>query len=341
VTRLRIVNLNTWIGLLVRGLTSLVPIEPPGHKQRRFDALVAELERRSPDVVTLQECQPLPALARDLADALDYDCVWRVANSGLRLFGVGFPGGIGRGEGLTILAKRELGLEHLRTKRLSGRGLVNNWISVQLGPVRIAVACLVHIDGRPVVVVNTHIRYGFPNQQAFEDGWRALRERGVVKEEQPSGWLLKMLQDNRRTRDLELRRLAAWVDHLRREHRAPVVIGADFNLDPDAPQIAAFLEETGYTNVLPAVAPGALTWDPTRNYNIGYGTAYTWDNGKPKSMILQLMAYLDRIPQTPDHVMLSPGLSLADGGVCFDVPHEDTLASDHFGVWADAVVDGR
>ncbi|TNF35415.1 MAG: hypothetical protein EP329_06215 [Deltaproteobacteria bacterium] len=339
-TRLRIVNLNTWIGLLVRGVTSLERIEPPGHKRRRFDALVAELEARAPDVVTLQECQPLPDLAYDLADALGYDQVWRVGNSGLRLFGVGFPFGVGRGEGLTILAKRGLGLEHLETRRLSGRGLVKNWISVQFGPIRIGVACLVHIDARPVVVVNTHVRYGFPNQQAFDDGWRELLERGVVHEETPPAWLLKLLQDNRATRDLELERLAAWVTHLEREHHAPVVLGADFNLDPGAPQIDAFLAETGYTNVLPAVAPDALTWDPARNYNIGYGTDYNWANGKPKSMILQLMAYLDRIPQTPDHVMLSRGLKLVDGGVCFDVPHHDTLASDHFGVWADAELTG-
>jgi endonuclease/exonuclease/phosphatase family metal-dependent hydrolase len=340
VTRLRIVNLNTWIGLLVRGLTRLEKVEPPGHKRRRFDAMVAELKVRAPDVVTLQECLPLPALATDLAEALDYEVVWQVANSGLRLFGFGLPTGIGRGEGLTVLARRGLGLEHLETKRLSGRGLVNDWFSFQAGPVRIALACRVHLDGSPVIVVNTHVRYGFPNHDAFWEGWRTLRERGVVTQAEPPGWLLKLLHDNRTTRDLELKRLADWVGQLRREHQAPVVIGADFNLDPDTPQMAEFLAETGFTNALPRLAPGALTWDPGGNYNIGFGTKWTWDNGKPKSMILQLMAYLDLIPQTPDHVMFSPGLTLTDGGVAFEQPHEETLASDHYGVWADASVEG-
>lgn len=335
-TTLRIVNLNTWIGLLVRGVGGVERVEPEGHKRKRFDALVAELKERAPDVVTLQECLPLPTLARDLAAALDYGCVWRVGNGGLRMLGVGLPPGIGSGEGLTVLAKRELALEHLETRRLSGRGLVTSWLSLQLGPVRIAVACRVHLEGRPVIVVNTHIRYGFPNHDAFWEGWRTLRERGVVTHAEPPRWLLKMLHDNRETRDLELKRLAAWVGHLRRELSAPVVIGADFNLDPGAAQMAEFLGETGYANVLPQVAPGALTWAPAHNYNIGFGTAWTWDNGQPKSMILQLMAYLDQIPQTPDHIMLSPELRLRAGGVAFDVPHEGTLASDHFGVWADA-----
>jgi len=338
VTRLRIVNLNTWIGVLVKSVLRVQSIEPHGHKQQRFDALVAELKDRSADVVTLQECTPLPGFALDLARALDYDVHWRVGNSGLRLLSFGLPAGIGRGEGLVVLAKRELALTPLATRRLSGRGLVQNWVSLQVGPVRVAVACRVHVDGRPVIVVNTHIRYGFPNHDAFWDGWRIMRERGVVQQDEPPSWLLKLLHDNREQRDLELKRLAAWLGHLQREHQAPVVVGADFNLDPGAPQIAEFLAETGYTNILPRFAPGELTWDPAANYNVGYGTSWTWDDGSPKSMILQLMAYLDRIPQTPDHIMVSPGLTATDGGVAFRTPRDGILASDHYGVWADVEV---
>lgn len=338
-SRLRIVNLNTWIGLLVRGLLGVEKVEPEGHKRRRLEALAAELRARDPDVVTLQECLPLPSFARELADMLGYDHIWRVANSGLRFFGVGVPWGVERGEGLAILARKELGLSHLATRRLSGRGFVTNWMSVQLGPVRYAIAGRVDVGGRPAIVVNTHIRYGFPNHRAFWDAWASLRTRGVVDREAPPGWLLRLLRDNRQTRDAELRRLAAWLNALAEEHRAPILLGADFNLDPGAPQITEFLEATGFTNVLPTYAPGALTWDPQGNYNVAYGNRLTWDDGRPKSMILQLMAYLDSVPQTPDHVMCSPDMTPTAGGVAFDTPHEGVLASDHYGVWADATLD--
>ena len=338
-TRLRIVNLNTWIGVLVKSVLKVTSIEPPGHKRQRFDALVAELRERAPDVVTLQECTPLPGFAQSLADALGYDLYWRVGNSGLRLFQVGLPWGIGRGEGLATLARKDLRLRHVANRRLSGKGLVKNWVAVQTGPVRVATACRVSVGERPVVVVNTHVRYGFPNPDAFWEGWRTLRERGVVAQDEPPSWLLKLLHDNRTQRDLELERLATWALELQRAEGAPLVLGVDFNLDPDAPQVARFLDETGYTNVLPRFAPGALTWDPATNYNVGLGTSYTWADGSPKSMILQLMAYLDRIPQTPDHVVCSPGLTPVAGGVAFAEPRGGILASDHYGVWADLELD--
>jgi hypothetical protein len=61
----------------------------------------------------------------------------------------------------------------------------------------------------------------------------------------------------------------------------------------------------------------------------------TWPDGAPKSAALQLMALLDSIPQTPDHVMVSPGLTLTAGGRAFDSAPHGLHASDHFGIWAD------
>ncbi len=339
-TTLRIVNLNTWIGLLVRGVFGVETIEPDGHKDQRTRALVEELRERDPDVITLQECLPLPRFARQVATALDYDLIWRVGNGGVRVLGVGIPPTkLGRGEGLAILAKRSLNLRKLSIKRLSGRGFVNNYVSLQLGPMRYAVAAMIDKDGEQAIVCCTHIRYGFPSQQAFDEGWARLLARGVVDKPTPPRWLLRLLESNRTTRDLEIARLASWLTALSAEHGAPVVLGADFNLDPGAPQIDEFLAQTGYTNALPRFMPkGTLTWDPTDNYNVRLGLQMTFPDGEPKSMILQLMAYLDAIPQTPDHVMWSPGFEPTAAGLAFTEPRNGVLASDHYGIWADAAL---
>ena len=37
-------------------------------------------------------------------------------------------------------------------------------------------------------------------------------------------------------------------------------------------------------------------------------------DGEDKPAFLQLMAWLDSIPQCPDHVLVSPGLTLTDAG---------------------------
>ncbi|HRE90125.1 MAG TPA: endonuclease/exonuclease/phosphatase family protein [Myxococcota bacterium] len=335
-TTVRLVNLNTWIGCLPRRLIQAVSLEPEGHKERRYQALLAELRDRAPDLITLQECLPLPGFVKRLAEDLGYDLLWRVCNSGIRVGSIGLPTRVGRGEGLAILARREHRLEKVGVKRLSGFGLVTNWCAFQVGPVRWALAAVANVRGRKVLVVNTHIRYAFPSREAFMEGWATLHRRGVTRHETPPKWLSRMAKANQTDRDKELERLAEWTNRLREDHDASLLIGADFNLDPDAPQVDRFLAATGLVNALPALAPGALTWSPADNPNIGHSLTMTWPDGSPKSAVLQLMVLLDSIPQTPDHILLSPDLVIRGGGRAFDVPRAGALASDHFGVWVDA-----
>lgn len=335
---LRIVNLNTWIGCLPRTLLKVLPIEPPGHKERRIAAMLHELRERDPDVITLQECLPLPAFALRLARELDYDVLWRVGNSGVRVLGAGLPVGVGRGEGLAILARRGLGLKRAGQKRLSGIGFVTNWCAFHVGPMRWALVGRVEVHGRAVLVVSTHVSYAFPSKESFRIGWAELHERAVVKHREPPKWLVRMAKDNDEVRDKELQRLADWLRRLQDKYHAPLVMGADFNLDPETPQVADFLAATGYTNALPQRAPGMLTWDPGGNDNIAFDTIYTWPDGTEKPAFLQLMAWLDSIPQCPDHVLVSQGLTLGDAGRAFDRHHDGVLASDHYGIWADVIL---
>ena len=337
--KLRIVNLNTWIGCLPKTLLKVIPIEPPGHKARRVEAMIAELRERAPDVITLQECLPLPGFAKHIARALDYDLIWRIGNSGLRVLGFGLPVGVGRGEGLAILARRGLGLRLAASKRLSGKGLVTNFFAAQAGPLRWVMVGRIVVAGRPVLVATAHVSYAFPSKESFRIGWAQLHERGVVKHQAPPKWLVRMAKDNDDIRDKELHRLAGWLNRLRHKHRAPVLMGADFNLDPGTPQIADFLSATGMVNALDQRAPGTLTWDPATNANIAVDMDYRFPDGSDKPAILQLMAWLDSIPQCPDHVLVSPGLELADVGRAFDTPRGGVLASDHYGIWADVTVD--
>lgn len=335
---LRIVNLNTWVGSLMRGLTSLVSIEPEGHKHKRYQALLAELRACDPDVITLQECLPLPRFVTDLAQDLGYDCIWRVSNSGVRVLKVGVPKGVGHGEGVAILARRGLGLTGLGTLRLSGRGLVTNWGAFQLGPVRYALAGRVVFGGAPIVVACAHVRYGFPNQRAFDVAWEHLAVDGVVDTPVPPASILKMTRKNRALRDLELDRLQAWLKGLQARERAPLVLGADLNLDPDTPEVRRFTHQLRFANALPAIDPAARTWDPGGNPNVAYGTMHHWPDGALKPLTLRLMAYLDSVPQCPDHVLLSEDLELVDAGVACREPHDGVRASDHYGVWAEIQV---
>ncbi len=335
-TPFRVVSINTWIGCIPRGFFGVASLEPPGNKAARLDALVAELEDLNPDVISLQECLPLPGFARQVAERLGYDVAFRVCNGGLRLFGLGLPFGVQAGEGLAILARRELGMRHIATTKLSGMGSVNRFWSLQLGPVRYAIAVRVDVGGRPAIVVNTHIRYGFPNRATFVKAWSDLHEAGHVEHPVPPTWIVRLARTNRRVRDAELRRLGAWLLMLRQKNAgAPIIVGADFNLDPGTPQMDAFLAATGYTNLLPRFRPGTLTWDPARNPNSQLGLAPNWPDGGRKSLAMLLMSYLDSIPQCPDHVLMSPGLEAVDAALCGDRVFGGVYPSDHYGICAD------
>jgi endonuclease/exonuclease/phosphatase family metal-dependent hydrolase len=151
-----------------------------------------------------------------------------------------------------------------------------------------------------------------------------------------------MAKETEHVRDKELLRLSDWIARLRERHAdAPLVLGADFNLDPDAPQVARFRAATGMVNALDTHAPGLLTWSPAENPHIAHSLTMSWPDGAPKSAVLQLMALLDSIPQTPDHILVSSGLALTGAGRAFDATTHGLHASDHFGIWAEATLPRR
>ncbi len=343
--RLRVLTLNTWHGHLPRTPITVERIEPEGHKDRRRAALVAGLRALAPDVLLLQECMPQPDFSSRLARELGLVEVSQICNAGARLLGHGIPRGIGAGEGLAIMARPELTLKQLGVKRLSGVGFVSPYAALQLGQLRFALAAEVRVQGQPVVVFNTHLRYAYPEVEALHASWRALAERGEVTGE-PHRGLLRDVEAAIRVRDGELARLRDWMARWV-TRGVPVMLGADLNLDHDATQVRGFAERLGLLNVLPTVSDSVVTWDPQGNPNVAFSVAPTHTDGADKGLVYKLVAHYDGLPQSPDHLLLGPTFTrqhLLDGGRAFDRPFEtpagQVYASDHYGVWADVALAG-
>jgi len=333
---IRLLTLNTWHGQYPRTPWAVESLEPAGHKERRSAALVAGVRAVDPDVIFLQECLPQPLFSRRLATQLGYEEVSKICNSGVRVLGVGVPSGIGAGEGLAIFAKPHLGLRGLGTKRLSGVGFTSDLVSAQIGQLRFALAAEIRVAGRPVVLVNAHLRYAYPSLEAFHRAWEDLRRRGEVRGE-PGQALRFLVRRNIRLRDAELwaldRFLRGWV-----RRGIPVILGADLNLNPEAAQTLHFVNALGMLNVLPAVAERAFTWDPEGNPNVAFSTAPHHVDGTAKSIFHRLVAHYDGIPQCPDHLMLGPTFShraVREGGLALHTAVDGVFASDHYGVFAE------
>lgn len=334
---IRVLTLNAWTGHVPKSAFKVHRLEPVGHKERRTDALVEEVRELSPDVIFLQECLPQPSFTDALARALDYDHVSKVCNSGVRVFGVGLPAGITHGEGVSILAKRGLGLRLVAVRRLSGVGFANPKVALQFGQLRFAIAAEISVEGRGVALINTHLRYAYPGFETFERAWRELSSRGALRGD-PSRTLQSLVRSNIKVRDDELWRLADLVRRFTHQG-VPAVIGADFNLDHDSVQMLRFGSELGLVNVLPTVDRRGHTWDPAGNPNIAFSTKDTHPDGSAKNDVWLLTAHYDGLPQNPDHLLVGgKGVergALREGGLAMHRSVRGVFPSDHYGIWAD------
>ena len=187
---LKLLSINTWTGHYPRSFYAVESLEPPGNKERRTRALAAGIRSLDPDVIFLQECMPQPDFSQGLAQALGYDGLHRICNSGVRFCGVGLPLGVGRGEGLAILAKPGLRLRPAGVRRLSGVGLVTRHCSLQAGAIKLALGGQIDFQGRPIALVTTHLSYMYPNEATFWRSWADLQATGEVKGE-PPGWVVR------------------------------------------------------------------------------------------------------------------------------------------------------
>ncbi len=329
---LRILDLNSWHGLYARSWVRVERLETDDERERRTRALLDGLKALDPHVVTLQECFPQPALALRIATELGYEHVSQVSNAGLRIFGSGFPLGVETGEGSTILARPGLKLRSLGRNALSGFGYTGHRISFQFIDKRMALACAIDVDGKPLVVITFHIRYDWASFEHFEGAWRAIAGKGVVQGDAPPE-LVRSVRTNMAKRDSEIDALVQWTQKLG-SGGAPVVLSGDLNLDDDAPQTAALLDRLRFASALQVVKDEGSTWDPENNPHIAPSASFEFPDGSPKDLSGLVGAYHDQLQQRPDHIFLPRDLapSVVEARVVMKDPIGGVHASDHYGI---------
>lgn len=328
---LRILDLNAWHGLYARSFHRAEKLETDEARERRTLTLIEGLRALDPHVIALQECYPQPVFAERLATVLGYEHVSQVSNAGVRIFGAGYPLGIDTGEGSTILARPGLGLRSLGRIALSGYGYTGRRVSLQLVDKRMALACAIEVDKKPLHVVTFHVRYDWATYDLFEKAWTAIREKGVVEGDAPDV-LVRSVRSNMLRRDGEIDALAQWVAKL--QDGVPVVLIGDLNIDDDAPQLKAFAERLKMVSALQLTNDDRSTWDPHDNPNIGPSASFVHPDGTKKDLSGLVGAYHDQLLQRPDHAFLPEAMkdAVLDARVVMDKPVEGVFASDHYGI---------
>lgn len=331
---IKLFTLNVWSGFRYHGLIRLEEYESKETREKQFQGLCAVLREEQPDVIFLNEANPLFSYGNRLAEELSYVPLGHMGVAGLRAGKLGFP--LNLREGDLILARPSLAPKYVGQKHLGGKGYCGNVFSCHFDNLTqaVLVRCMLP-EGRPFYACVTHWVAG----PAITDENRAklplLAKEWGFPAEQIAQAEAKMREMDRCKR-MEAQRLCAWLSETVPPD-APLVIAGDFNAEAGWPELKV-LQEGGFTRLIPR-EDGYATWDPLHNTNLQ--RYYTEEaRQKQKSLYHQLDALDEMVPRNIDHFYVRnlPLNGVTDCRVCAVEPYEGVSISDHFALTASVEV---
>ena len=206
---IKLFTLNVWSGFRYHGLIRLEEYESKETREKRFQGLCAVLREEQPDVIFLNEANPLFSYGNRLAEELSYVPLGHMGVAGLRAGKLGFP--LNLREGDLILARPSLAPKYVGQKHLGGKGYCGNVFSCHFDNLTqaVLVRCMLP-EGRPFYACVTHWVAG----PAITDENRAklplLAKEWGFPAEQIAQAEAKMREMDRCKR-MEAQRLCAWL----------------------------------------------------------------------------------------------------------------------------------
>jgi endonuclease/exonuclease/phosphatase family metal-dependent hydrolase len=270
--RFKVLTFNTLHGLEPSGLT-VKASESKDVRQARLDLQFYQLSVVQPEVMLLQEVNPLPEMAEAYVAAmkgfgLDYAEVHQVDACGVRL-APGLAVVSHLNNGLAVLAKAPLRARKLKGLKLSGGlGGCNDFMGIQTGELRYAlIAELENPDtGRKLLAVSLHLHSGIERTAFFVRKINEAVEEGRVRREDFEDIVSALEQDQERRLN-EIRVLIKEIRKLQAEgNYLGAIVGGDFNFEPDDPEYRE-LEHAGLrdTYTIASSHSDVYTLDPQHN----------------------------------------------------------------------------
>lgn len=333
--KLRVVTINVWSGLDYHGTFSFGEYESNAQRNRRFGILLKQLRELDPDVIFVQEANPVRQYASRLADSLGFDEIHQVCNAGIRVLGLGIPSNFE--EGIVILARKPLHLREYDVWKLSGGfGLFGDFMSVNFDEAEFAQVGEITIHGEPVFLINVHLSAFPPNDSVFYRSALNQLAPGAIESEELSrveeGIAYGSVRRMEETESLTDQLSELPVD-------APKILGGDFNSVPGSNVISRLnrLRIISEASLSPAKG-SSPTWDPRENANISYSTRFTDARGDSLDLYGKISALYDARARRIDYLFCSRQFgdsSVQNYNVVIDSSYNGVFASDHFGVAAD------
>jgi len=275
---IKLLTYNTLHGLEPSGLT-VKASESTEARQARLDLQFRQLSAIKPDVMLLQEVNPLPEMAERYVSAmksagLQYQAVHQVDACGVRL-APGLAVVPGLNNGLAVLAKSPLVLRKVEGLKLSGGfGRCDDYMGFQMGELRYALIAEVENPntGRRLLTVSLHLHSGIERNAFFIHKIDEAVKEGRARREDFENLVAAMEQDQERRLD-EIRLLVKEIQKLYATGKyLAVLVGGDFNFEPDDPEYRE-LERAGLKDTYAMASPETEVYslDPQQNVIAGHG----------------------------------------------------------------------
>lgn len=332
---LRILTINVWSGLDYHGTLKFGEYESPERRATRFQLLLRQLKEANPDIIFVQEANPVGEYSSALADSLDFDEVHQVCNAGLKIPGFGPPSNFE--EGIAILARRSLHLKETTVWKLSGSfGLFGGFMTAHFDESEFALTAEITQSLKHAYLVNVHLSAFPPEDSLVNDMIREWIVTGRIDSAIAEALRNDLAMGSER-RVEEVRRLLNGISSLPRG--MPLIVGGDFNAALFSAEIQYIIEAGNLRDAVSGAEDSCpITWDPSRNSNITYSTRFTDASGRELDLPEELSAIYDTKPRKIDYIFLSKefgpsGVKFAQ--VTIDSSCNEVFASDHFGWVAD------
>jgi hypothetical protein len=325
---LTVVTVNVWSGLDYEGTLKMGEYESPGVREERYQALLTGLKALDPDVVSVNEANLLPRYARRLARDLDMDFVYSVGMGGLRIGPVGVPTNFREGD--AILAKKPLGLSRIGKKRLSGRGIITNFITLHASESNQVIGATIMVNGTMVYLFNTHTHASPPLDPVLFFRLGELSREGKLTEEEISRAKASIV-DGQKWRADEIVGLLSFIAQ-KAPQGAPIILMGDFNAEAGTPEMRPIFEH-GFIDTFGIKNPDdpGYTWNPAANLNSVY---YSQTRGEQTPE--KIAGSLDDLVSKRIDFILAGGtitaLDVVRSRVVLDEPINGRHPSDHFGL---------
>jgi len=313
-----VATLNVWSGLTYDGVFRVGEYEDRATRAFRFDLLAKGLRTLAPDVIALQEANPLPDYANRIGTELNYDMTYDVRQAGVRIGPVGLPTNLR--EGSVILAARGRGLTPAVTMQLVGPG-AGNVSAFQFSAGSQVVGSQIDVGDQTVHVFSTRWT---PSPQADRDRLVQLvneYDEGALAGAELTRLMSEAVAGSERRRE-EARETVVFINELAGE--SPVILMGSLYALPDSDEIR-LLREAGFVDVWSVVGRGAgYTYDATSNANI---------------IEHDLASYPDERVRYDYIFIRGDGIAARSATVVFGTPTYGVHPSDHYGIVAELRVD--